>query len=117
MPGDSRQYLEDIIEAVARIQSYVSDMDEGTFSADMKTQDAVLRNLGVIGEAVGRLPDTIDTAAPEVEWRKIRALRNILVHEYFGINLPIVWDVVQNKLRPVKAACIRLIAEAAPKGE
>ena len=109
MPRDSRQYLDDILEAIARIQSYVSDMDEGAFSADMKTQDAVLRNLGVIGEAVNRLPDDIEPAAPEVEWRKIRALRNILIHEYFGINLPIVWDVVQNKLGPVKNACTRLL--------
>jgi uncharacterized protein with HEPN domain len=68
------------------------------------------RNLGVIGEAVARLPDTIDASAPEVEWRKLRALRNILVHEYFGINLPIVWDVVQNKLAPVETACRRLLA-------
>ena len=111
MPRDSRQYFEDIVEAIARIQSYVSDMDEGTFSADMKTQDAVLRNLGVIGEAVGRLPQDIDTVAPEVEWRKIRALRNILVHEYFGINLPIVWDIVQNKLGPVEKACMKFLED------
>ena len=110
MPRDSRQYLEDIVEAIGRIRSYVAGLDETSFARDTRTQDAVLHNLGVIGEAVGRLPDTIDTSAPEVEWRKIRALRNILVHEYFGINLPIVWDVVQNKLAPVEAACRRLLA-------
>jgi uncharacterized protein with HEPN domain len=110
MPRDSRQYLEDIVEAIGRIHSYVAGMDESSFARDTKTQDAVLRNLEVIGEAVGRLPDTIDASAPEVEWRKIRALRNILVHEYFGINLPIVWDVIQNKLAPVETACRRLLA-------
>ncbi len=111
MPRDNRQYLEDIIEAITRIRSYVGDMEERSFASDIRTQDAVLRNLGVIGEAVGRLPETIDEAAPDVEWRKIRALRNILVHEYFGVNLPIIWDVVQNKLTSVEAACRQLLEE------
>ena len=111
MPRDSGQYLQDILEAIGRIHSYVAGMDEDSFVRDTRTQDAVLRNLGVIGEAVTRLPDTIDSSAPDVEWRKIRALRNILVHEYFGINLPIVWDVVQHKLGPVEAACRRLLAD------
>jgi uncharacterized protein with HEPN domain len=110
MPRDSRQYLEDVVEAIERIRLYVQRMDEPEFAADMKTQDAVLRNLGVIGEAVGRLPDTVDASAPEVEWRKMRALRNILVHEYFGVSLPIVWDIIQNKLGPVESACRRLLA-------
>jgi len=110
MPRDTRQYLEDVVDAIERIRLYVQGMDEAEFAADIKTQDAVLRNLGVIGEAVGRLPDTVDASAPEVDWRKIRALRNILVHEYFGVSLPIVWDVIQNKLVFVEAACRRLLA-------
>jgi len=109
MPRDNRQYLEDIVEAIRRIRAYVFGMNEHSFSEDLKTQDAVLRNLAVIGEAVGHLPETIDVSAPDVEWRKIRALRNILIHEYFGISLPIVWDVVQNKLAPVEAGCLRLL--------
>ena len=112
MPREIRQYLEDIIEAITRIRTYVEGMDETAFAADTRTQDAVLRNLGVIGEAVSRLPETLDLTAPEVEWRKIRALRNILVHEYFGINLPIVWDVVQNKLGVVETACRDLLDKA-----
>jgi len=111
MPGDSRQYLEDVLEAIARIRSYISGYDQDSFAKDLKTQDAVLRNLGVIGEAVSRIPETVEASAPDVEWRKIRALRNILVHEYFGINLPIVWDVVQNKLAPVEQACRKILSE------
>lgn len=111
MPRDIRQYLEDILEAINRIRSFTEGQDQNAFTNDLKTQDAVLRNLGVIGEAVGRLPETFEAAAPDVEWRKIRALRNILVHEYFGINLPIVWDVVQNKLDPIEAACLKLLSE------
>lgn len=111
MPRESRQYLEDVLEAVARIRSYISGYDQDSFASDLKTQDAVLRNLGIIGEAVGKIPETVEISAPDVEWRKIRALRNILVHEYFGINLPIVWDVAQNKLTPVAQACRKILSE------
>ena len=67
-------------------------------SRDRKTQDAVVRNLEVFGEAAGRLPESVRATAPEIEWRKIVGLRNILAHEYFSVSLPVAWDVVQNKL-------------------
>lgn len=108
MHRDFRLYLDDILEAVHQIQTYVEGLDEGSFGSDRKTQDAVIRNLEIIGEAAGNLPNEIQDVAPEIEWRKIRGLRNILIHEYFGINLPIVWDVVQNKLGPLKAACRKI---------
>jgi uncharacterized protein with HEPN domain len=63
--------------------------------------DAVIRNLEIIGEAAGNLPAEAKEIAREVDWRKITGLRNILIHEYFGINLPIVWDVVQKQTRLV----------------
>ena len=62
-------------------------------------------NLEIIGEASGRIPERVRQLAPEIEWRKIVGTRNILAHEYFGISLPIVWDVVQNKLDELSAAC------------
>ena len=110
---DFRLYLDDILEAIERIRSYVQDANMETFSKDRKTQDAVVRNLEIIGEAAGKLPDALLRNAPQIEWRKIRALRNILIHEYFGISLSIVWDVVQNKLGPLEAACRELLAKAA----
>jgi uncharacterized protein with HEPN domain len=111
MSRNHRLYLDDIIEAVARIRQYTAGMDEETFRTDLKTQDAVVRNLEVIGEAAGRLPDETLQAAIEIEWRKIRDLRNILVHEYFGINLPIIWDVVQTKLDALDKACRKLLVK------
>ena len=73
-------------------------MDFETFKSDEKTKDAVVRNLGIIGEAVKRLPDTLRDRYPKVEWRKITGLRDIIVHEYFGVDEEILWDVVQNKV-------------------
>jgi uncharacterized protein with HEPN domain len=113
MPRDFRLYLDDIMDAVHQIRTYLADLDEEAFTKDRKTQDAVVRNLEIIGEAAGNLPEPLLKTSPEIDWRKIKGLRNILIHEYFGINLPIIWDVVQNKLGPLEAVCRRLLKEAA----
>ncbi len=102
---DQSLYITDIIESIERIRSYTVDMDFQTFMADLKTQDAVLRNLEVIGEAAGKIPESSAERTKHIEWRKIRALRNILIHEYHGVNIEIVWDVVQNKLGNLFDAC------------
>jgi uncharacterized protein with HEPN domain len=112
---DFRIFLDDILDAVAQIREYVGGMSQEEFAKDRKTQDAVVRNLEIIGEASGRLPEEVLQKAQPVEWRKIKALRNILIHEYFGINLSIVWDVVQKKLGPLEAACRELLSSADEK--
>ncbi|MFH1134665.1 MAG: DUF86 domain-containing protein [Pseudomonadota bacterium] len=111
MHRDPRLYLDDILEAIVRIREYTSPMAYETFARDRKTQDAVVRNLEIVGEAAGRLPENMKHAAGEIEWRKITGLRNILIHEYFGISLPVVWDVAQNKLGPLEAACRKLLED------
>jgi len=109
MPRDYKQQLDDILQAIAFIREYVKDMDYKAFEADRKTQHAVIRNLEVIGEAARSLPDEIKENTAELEWYKIIALRNMLIHEYFGVNLKIVWDVVQNKLNALERACRKLL--------
>ena len=109
MHRDYRLYLDDILEAIDRIHEYVQGIDAGVFSSDKKTQDAVIRNLEVIGEAASNLPDNIKIEAEEIEWRKIIGLRNILAHEYFGVSIPIVWDIIQNKLNSLKKTCVKLL--------
>ncbi len=109
MSRDFRLYLDDILEAIHQIRIYTAGLNEDDFAKDRKTQDAVIRNLEIIGEAAGNLPEQFQKAASEIEWRKIKGLRNILIHEYFGINLPIIWDVVQNKLEPLEIACRSLM--------
>jgi uncharacterized protein with HEPN domain len=110
---DFRLYLDDILEAIHQIRTYLADQNEEAFTKDRKTQDAVIRNLEIIGEAARNLPEQIQKGEPEIDWRKIKGLRNIFIHEYFGINLPIVGDVVQNKLGTLETVCRRLLERAA----
>lgn len=105
MSRDFRLYLDEILEPIHQIRSYMTGLNEDDFARDRKTQDAVIRNLEIIGEAAGNLPEHFQKTAQEIDWRKIKGLRNILIHEYFGINLPIICDVVQNKLRPLERSC------------
>lgn len=109
MPRDYKQQIDDILQAITFIREYIKDMDYNAFEADRKTQDAVVRNLEIIGEAARAVPDEIRDKASQIEWYKIIALRNILIHEYFGVNLKIVWDVIQNKLDAVQSACRGLL--------
>ncbi|MEO0078556.1 MAG: DUF86 domain-containing protein [candidate division WOR-3 bacterium] len=98
MPRDYRAYLEDIVEAAGAVREFVAGMSKVELANDRRTRDAVVRNLEVIGEAAKKLPAQTKRDHPEVEWKKIAGLRNVLIHEYFGVDIDIVWDVVQNKL-------------------
>ena len=109
MPRDYRLYLDDILQCIEKVSGYVAGMDAEKFSADSKTVDAVVRNLEIIGEAARCLPDDIKDGAAMIEWRKITSLRNILVHEYFGVNAQLIWDITQTKLPALKDACIKLL--------
>ena len=114
MPRDPRVYVEDILEAIRRIDSYTASLDFVAFAKNPMAIDAVVRNLEVLGEAAGRLPEEIKAGAPGIEWRKIIALRNVLAHEYFGIHTKIVWDVVVEKLEPIEAACRQILMGIGP---
>jgi uncharacterized protein with HEPN domain len=104
MPRDSRVYLEDILEATRKITSYTAHLSKAAFLDDEKTFDAVVRNLEVIGEAVKKLPEDLRAKHPTVEWKKMAGLRDILIHEYFGLDSEIVWDIVKNKVPTLNQA-------------
>ncbi len=108
MPRDWLQQLDDIQKATGKIKAYVAGLDFDAFMADGKTQDAVIRNLEIIGEAAGSLPGAVKERVPGIQWRKITALRNLLIHEYFGVSMHVVWDVVANKLDELDTACSQL---------
>ena len=92
---------EDILEAIAKIERYTAGMTFESFKADTKTADAVIRNLEVIGEAARNIPDEVCQRFPEIPWDKMRGIRNILAHEYFGVSLPIIWQTIKADLPPL----------------
>jgi uncharacterized protein with HEPN domain len=77
---------------------YCAGLDRAQFEANQLMQDAVLRNLELIGEAATRIPDDVRLAHAEIPWRQIIAMRNQLIHAYLGVDLDVVWDVVQVEL-------------------
>ncbi|WHZ17591.1 MAG: DUF86 domain-containing protein [Nitrospira sp.] len=112
MPRDYKVYVDDILEAIAKIKRFTAGFDSETFSADEKTFDAVIRNLEVIGEAVKKIPEEFRNQYPAVEWKKIAGVRDMLIHEYFGIDVEIVWDIIQNKLPILESQIAKIIAES-----
>lgn len=88
----------DMLEAIAKIERYVSDLTESQFLEDERTSDAVVRNLEIIGEAASRLPDAYTSTVSQVPWRQVIGLRHRIVHEYFGIDLRLVWVIIHSDL-------------------
>jgi uncharacterized protein with HEPN domain len=109
MPRDYKVYADDILEAIGKIKRYTSGVDREAFPQDEKTFDAVIRNLEVIGEAIKKMPEEVRAKHPSVEWKKIAGLRDIVIHEYFGIDVDIVWDIVQHKLPPLETQIRQII--------
>ena len=96
--------LDDICEAIDRIEQYISGMSFDVFSKDRKSVDAVVRNLEIIGEASNRLPADFKDSHSQIEWHKVVGLRHRIVHEYFGIDLQIVWQILQKDLPSLRQA-------------
>jgi uncharacterized protein with HEPN domain len=96
---DPRLYLIDISDAGNAIFEYVRELSFEEFCRDRKTYSAVIREFEIIGEAVGKLPDRIKGHYPSIGWQDIKDFRNLLAHEYFGVDLEIVWNIIQEDLQ------------------
>ena len=107
-----RERLDDILEAVERIRRYTKGLSFEQFAGDPKTVDAVIRNLTVIGEASRHISSDVEALAPEIPWADMRGIRNVVVHEYFGVSLPILWETVRHDLPPLVEPLERLRAKA-----
>jgi uncharacterized protein with HEPN domain len=103
--------LEDILVSGAKVLRYTQGMTCEEFVADEKTYDAVVRNLQIIGEAVKNIPAEVRDKYPEVEWRKIAGLRDILAHAYFSLEDETLWDIVENKVSLLIEQVERILEE------
>lgn len=101
--NDDRTYLLHIRDSIEAIENYTSEGREH-FLKDRKTQDAVVRNLEIIGEASKRLSDDRKRSRPDIPWKQIAGMRDRLIHAYFGVDLELVWEVVEKRLPALRAA-------------
>jgi uncharacterized protein with HEPN domain len=104
-------YLEDISGAISDIRSFVEGMSADGFMADKKTANAVIRSLEIIGEAAGKIPKDVRMRYPDVPWDEIIGMRNRLIHEYFGVDLDIVWQTIEDDLMPLETAIKAILNE------
>lgn len=98
MPRRYKVYLFDILDSIDKIKTYTQGMDFEAFCKNPLVMDGVVRNLEIIGEAAKKIPLSIRKETPNIEWKKIAGLRDILIHEYFAVNIKIIWGLIENKL-------------------
>jgi uncharacterized protein with HEPN domain len=110
---DDRIYLLHVRDSIQHIVNYTAAGKENFFS-DRKTQDAVVRNLEIIGEATKRVFATLKEAHPDIAWKPIAGMRDKLIHDYFGINLQLVWDAVVRDLPDLKRKIDLLLKDLGP---
>jgi uncharacterized protein with HEPN domain len=103
------QFIQDILESVKAARDFVVGYDLQSFSSDRKTKSVKIRELEMIGEASSRISAEKKDAYPDVPWRLLKDFRNVLSHEYFGVNNEIVWDIVQNKLPKLQTQIEKII--------
>jgi uncharacterized protein with HEPN domain len=110
MTRDPRVLLEDILESIARLEEHVLGLDARAFYHDIKTQDAVIRRLEIIGVAVKGLPADVRQSFPNVAWTDVARFRDLLAHQYFRVNLELVWDTLHSDLPRLKGEVQAILA-------
>jgi len=99
---DYRDYLKDIIDSIEDTKSFTENMTFEDFAKDRKTINAVIRSIEVIGEAAKKIPKSIRDRYPSIPWKKIAGMRNKMIHEYFGVDIEILWKTIKGDVPPLK---------------
>ena len=95
-------YLHHIVDAIERIDDYITGLSSEEFTKDEKTKDAVVRNLEIIGEAAKKITEKTKSSNPEIPWKNMASMRDRLIHAYFGVDYNIVWQVAKEELPPLR---------------
>jgi uncharacterized protein with HEPN domain len=103
------EYIHHILDEIDYILTQISEMDYDSFVRNPTVKRAFVRSLEIIGEASKKLPDDIKTMQPDIEWRKVTGMRDRLIHDYFGVDYKIVWDVATNKLADFRSKLMKLL--------
>ncbi len=101
---ESKLLFDDIIESINKIEEYTKGFSFEDFAVSSQVIDAVVRNIEIIGEASKNIPPDIQNKFKDIPWQKIKGIRNRIIHEYFSVDISIIWFIVQNELEPLKKA-------------
>lgn len=107
MKKEPKIFLKHILDSIEIIESYTSHLTKSEFLLNLQAQDSVIRRLEIIGEASKSLPESFKKAHPEIPWTKVGGLRDILIHEYFGVDLQILWPIVTTELPLLKEIALK----------
>ena len=111
MKRDIRLYLQDVWESILAIEEYTKNLTEEGFHNNRQIQDAVIRRLEIVGEATKNIDDDFRKKHPDIPWKKMAGMRDILIHEYFGVNLKRLWQVIRMDLPGLKQKFVVIMKE------
>ena len=111
MAKSTQIYLQHILNAISDIENHVFDMKYADFLKDVKTQDAVIRKMGIIGEAVKNIPNEFKQKHTETEWKEISNMRNILIHVYFNLDYEEIWKTIEVDIPLLKRQIIMILED------
>ncbi|MFU8766809.1 MAG: DUF86 domain-containing protein [Candidatus Methanoperedens sp.] len=108
MKKDSEVFIEHILESIELIENYTANKTFSDFIESVQLQDSIIRRIEIIGEAVKNLPTEVKNNYPDVPWKKIAGMRDVLIHKYFGTDLELTWEVVQKDIPYLKRENLKI---------